>query len=406
MQDAVSGVTHTVEVTAQPESPVASVLANLPLGAVDQPWFVGAQRVDVDATIGDSPLLPGAVLTQGSPGPDARALPPGVVGAVRVLEGPDAGRMAWLPPGEYLIARHPEAAICLRDPEVSRQHARVQVTPDGQARISDHGSSNGTLLSGQPIAQDLLPWPPRAVVEVGADLLEWVPLGSPPRAPVRGRDARLDFDRAFAVAPEAGAVEVRLPAPVDGVSGGRAAMVAGAVVPLILGLVLAALLRQPTMLLMGLFGPLTWAMTAVLERRQVKARRARFAADRAAAEAAMAVAVTDRGAGPPGRGRPTCTTSPWLRSAIERGCGHATPTPQTGCCCASVPAAGPRRSTWSAPRGKVCSSAAARGAGDRRSASGRGTRCGRSRPRAPAGWPGGCCSSWRPCAAPTTCGSW
>jgi S-DNA-T family DNA segregation ATPase FtsK/SpoIIIE len=291
VHDATSGAQHTVEVTAEPDSPVVSLLAAFAVGTPEGPWFVGSQRLDPATKIGESPLLPGAVVTLGRPGPQPRTLPPGVVGAIRVLDGTDAGQVVWLPPGEYLIARDPGAAVCLRDPDVSRRHARIEVCSDGRARVSDSGSSNGTLLAGRSVTGEPVSWPPGVLVEVGADLLEWVPLGRPPRHPVRSRDARLDFDRAFAAAPDVTTVQVRLPDPVDSGSTGRAAMVATAVVPLLIGVGLAAIMRQPTMLLMGLFGPLTWGATAWMERRQIRVRRAQFAAARVEAENAMAAAV-------------------------------------------------------------------------------------------------------------------
>lgn len=289
--DAATGVSNTVEVTAEPDSSVGSLLSALPSGAPDRQWYVGGRPLDPSSTIATSHLLPGVVLTLGMPGPQPRSLPPGVVGAVRVLDGTDAGHVVWLPPGEHLIARDPRAALCLRDPDVSRDHARVQIGLDASARVSDAGSSNGTALGGRPVRADPVPWPPDSLLEVGADLLEWVPLGRPPRPPVRSRDARLDFDRAFAVAPEVVTAQVRMPEPVQAGSGGRTAIVATAVVPLLIGVGLAALLRQPTMLLMGLFGPLTFAATALAERRAGKARKVRFEAGKQAAERAIAGAV-------------------------------------------------------------------------------------------------------------------
>lgn len=295
VHDPVTGDADTVEVIAEPESSVGSLIAELPLGSPGSRWFVGAEPLNPDATVAGSPLLPGAVLTLGRPGPSPRCLPPGAVGAVRVLDGTDAGQVRWLPPGEYLIARDPSAAVCLRDRDVSRRHARIEVGADGRAGLRDSGSVNGTLLGRRPVSGEPVPWQPGVPAEIGGDLLEWVPSGPPPPPPVRSRDARLDFDRAFAATPEATAVRIRLPDAVpdavpDG-SGGRVAAMVTAAVPLLLGAVLAAVMKQPTLLLMGLYGPLSWGVTAWTERRAGKARQARHRRDRAGTQRAIAAAV-------------------------------------------------------------------------------------------------------------------
>ncbi|HET9657332.1 MAG TPA: FtsK/SpoIIIE domain-containing protein [Kineosporiaceae bacterium] len=292
VHEPVTGATQDIEVTAEPDSPVSTLLAVLPFGGPDSTWFVGVQPLDPGTTIADSPLLPGAVLTLGVPGRALRSLPAGVVGAVRVLDGPDAGQVVWLPPGAHAIARDPSAAVCLRDQDVSRRHAVITVATGEDPRVTDAGSSNGTRIGGNLLTEgEGAPWPPGTVLEVGSGLLEWVPLSRAPRPPVRSRDARLDFDRAFAAAPQVSGVKVRLPEPVEAPPGSKAAMLATAGVPLLLGVVLALVMRQPALLLTGLFGPVTWAATAWVERRQRRVRQAGYATARSDAERAIADAV-------------------------------------------------------------------------------------------------------------------
>jgi len=72
-----------------------------------------------------------------------------------VLEG-DSCAMRPLPPeGAVLIGRAPEAEIRVEDPAVSRQHARVVVTP-GAARIVDLGSHNGVQVNGARVQGEQL----------------------------------------------------------------------------------------------------------------------------------------------------------------------------------------------------------------------------------------------------------
>jgi len=51
---------------------------------------------------------------------------------------------------EVLIGRSDAAAIRLNDRQVSREHARIRRT-DGEYRIQDLGSKNGTYVNGQPV---------------------------------------------------------------------------------------------------------------------------------------------------------------------------------------------------------------------------------------------------------------
>lgn len=62
---------------------------------------------------------------------------------------------------EVMIGRALEADVRLNDFRVSRNHARITSEPDPAAetttyRISDLGSTNGTLVNGEPITQVLL----------------------------------------------------------------------------------------------------------------------------------------------------------------------------------------------------------------------------------------------------------
>lgn len=293
VQDPGTGASRTVEVSAAPESSVASLLAALPLGGPGNAWFVGAAWLDPASTVADSPLVPGAVLSLGAPGPDPRALPHGAVGALRALDGPDAGAVHWLAIGRHEIARRRDASVPLRDLDASRTHAEIRLEPNGTASVADLGSANGTRVDGVPLAPGTaVPLAPGAVLEIGAGLFEWVPVGAPPPPPVRSPDARLDIDRAFAASPAIVPVRVRMPQPVERNASSKATAVTTAVVPLVLGGVMAVVLDSPAMLLLGLFGPVAWAAQAFFDRRSRAASQARFDAAKAATQQTIAAAVT------------------------------------------------------------------------------------------------------------------
>lgn len=59
-----------------------------------------------------------------------------------------------LAPGRPLVAgRDRLATLTLSDPHVSRQHARIEAFQDGSVLVSDIGSVNGVLVSGERV-----PW--------------------------------------------------------------------------------------------------------------------------------------------------------------------------------------------------------------------------------------------------------
>ena len=74
--------------------------------------------------------------------------------ALLLLTGPQAGRRHEVV-GDVLIGRSPSCTIALEDSKVSRRHVRL-VFEDGQARVVDLGSRNGTLVNGEKLDGELL----------------------------------------------------------------------------------------------------------------------------------------------------------------------------------------------------------------------------------------------------------
>ena len=69
-----------------------------------------------------------------------------------VVEGPDTGRSFSVGP-QSVLGRDPTAAIHLNDDEVSRRHALISAG-EGRVLIEDLGSSNGTFVDGERIANE------------------------------------------------------------------------------------------------------------------------------------------------------------------------------------------------------------------------------------------------------------
>ncbi len=96
----------------------------------------------------------------------------GEVGQLIVTRGGTAGARFALADEVVTIGRHPESTIFLDDITVSRRHAEVRRSADGQYRLADVGSLNGTYLDGERI--DEAPLREGAQVQVGKFRLVFV----------------------------------------------------------------------------------------------------------------------------------------------------------------------------------------------------------------------------------------
>jgi two-component system, cell cycle response regulator len=70
-----------------------------------------------------------------------------------VLAGSNVGEMYRVDGPELVIGRASGAAIRLNDDGISRRHARLLQLENNQVLIEDLGSSNGTLVNGEPVTQ-------------------------------------------------------------------------------------------------------------------------------------------------------------------------------------------------------------------------------------------------------------
>jgi hypothetical protein len=63
------------------------------------------------------------------------------------VDGPHAGRAHPLPYGDHVLGRGGRAGVRLDHEDVSREHARVEVGPEGVV-VHDLGSKNGVWVAG------------------------------------------------------------------------------------------------------------------------------------------------------------------------------------------------------------------------------------------------------------------
>jgi FHA domain-containing protein/Yip1-like protein len=108
--------------------------------------------------------------------------------ALRVLHRGRVVREQVFPELPVTIGRGPGSGFVLADRSVSRQHARVERTDDGQLRLVDLGSRNG-LNVGRGAVQEI-PVERRAVCRVGRVVLEVEPVSDAPTLEVDAREWR------------------------------------------------------------------------------------------------------------------------------------------------------------------------------------------------------------------------
>lgn len=87
---------------------------------------------------------------------------------LKVISGPNTGAEFAMQPGEsYLIGTDPNSCdVVFYDTSVSRQHAKISISPDQVITLEDLKSRNGTLIHGDPISQPTQ-LPPNTIVSMG-----------------------------------------------------------------------------------------------------------------------------------------------------------------------------------------------------------------------------------------------
>ncbi|MER6092694.1 FHA domain-containing protein [Streptomyces bluensis] len=138
--------------------------------------YAGGERLDAQrCTLGEPPLVDGAVLSLGAPehGPEVDESAP----RLHVVAGPDAGGVHFLHGGRIDIGRSADADVPLDDPDVSRLHCAVTVAEDGRVSVADIGSTNGTTLDGVRVGDRPVPLTPGALLRIGESALRLTPPG-------------------------------------------------------------------------------------------------------------------------------------------------------------------------------------------------------------------------------------
>ncbi|MFI9150006.1 FHA domain-containing protein [Streptomyces sp. NPDC053367] len=135
--------------------------------------YAGEERLDAQrCTLGEPPLVDGAVLSVGAPaGPEQHPEVDGAPAQLHVVAGPDAGGVHLLHGGQVRIGRSADADVPLDDPDVSRLHCAVTLGADGRVTVADLGSTNGTVLDDTRVDTRPVRFPPGALLRIGESAL-------------------------------------------------------------------------------------------------------------------------------------------------------------------------------------------------------------------------------------------
>jgi S-DNA-T family DNA segregation ATPase FtsK/SpoIIIE len=269
------GLRHDMVVECANTDPVSvaldAIARALPLSGAPQ---IDGVLLDPSAPAALSALCDGVVLRYGAgaPGIDHVARTGHVV---RVVSGPNAGAQIALPAGQQIdVGRSAAAQLVLNDPDVSRLHATFHES-GGVWAIVDRGSSNGTLVDGQPIAGSRV-LRDGEVVQVGGSRLVVEEIGRAIATLERAPDGAFLLNRRFPDRRASyDAPTVRLPSPVAEDDDPRGIPVIAMLLPLVMAGVLALIMHSPSYLTFGLLSPVMLAGSWWTDRRRRAARELR-----------------------------------------------------------------------------------------------------------------------------------
>ena len=276
-----------------PVGGVATALGRVAGTPVDG-LHTGGTRLDDDLPVGESDLVDGALVHLTVAGAaTAPSLPASGGWQLRVVSGPGSGMIAELPMGEHRLGRG--GVFGFTDRTMSREHAVLTVTADG-AMITDCDSANGTFLDGEPVTAPKTALALGQVVRLGDTALVIVPAAASDAAIEPAGPGTRAFVRAPRILPSQRPVRIQLPEEPNAREARRIPMVM-VFAPLVMGVVLAVVLRSPLYLMFAIASPLMMIGNAVSDRRQTarenREARGRYARDLAAAQAKIASALAE-----------------------------------------------------------------------------------------------------------------
>lgn len=267
------GVERDLLVRCDPSLPVGDLVSAMTSqlnGGISQdsptvvPVYLGSRRLDAAMSVGRAGLLPGAVLAVGGAGAGVRGGAGDAHYELAIVGGLVAGPAVALPEGTLTIGRGARCDVVLRDEETSRLHASITTAGDA-VTIEDLHSSNGTTINATVIAAPTAVRPGDLIGIGGSILTVRAPIGPAAESEPTG-DGRVRFNKPPRRLVTAAETTFELPEKPEKVQGRHfSLMAAGA--PLLIGIVIAVVLRSPIYLIFSLASPAMLGANYLSDRR-------------------------------------------------------------------------------------------------------------------------------------------
>lgn len=269
-----------------------------PIGAAVEPalghpvgrLFLHDRPVDPRAPA--AALLDGTVVSEGRPHAAGVNPPTGTLLA-HVVCGPGAGTVVPLPTGRTTIGRVPPFALA--DHDVSREHVHLDVDAAGGVTATDAGSTNGSSIDGAPL-EALSVLRPGQVLWTGNSAIIVRPVPTADAAVRPDGEGGLLYNRPPRLDPPRRVRRVTVPT-VPKAPEKRDWPVVMVLAPLVIGVVMALITKQPMFLLFVLLSPVMLLSSTISERRKgVKSHRVAlrtYRQDKERAEAELAGALAE-----------------------------------------------------------------------------------------------------------------
>jgi S-DNA-T family DNA segregation ATPase FtsK/SpoIIIE len=246
-----------------------------PDGPFAVPLFVANQRIPHQLTLLESPIRDGTVVSLG--GPEGCVAPePGGLVEIRVVSGPGAGSIYWLPAGRADIGSGENADVRVWDGAVAPLALRIFVDGRGGCQVAAFEGVRAAL-DREPLAA-AAQWRPGQIITVGRSLLGLAQYEPPDAALHRSADGSgIDFNRPPRLLPPERITRFQLPAPPSEAER-RPLPFLVAAVPLVLGLAMAYFLHQVYLLAIAGLSPVMLIGSQLGDRRQSRKTAKRRAA--------------------------------------------------------------------------------------------------------------------------------
>jgi len=211
-------------------------------------------QMDPTALVADAPLGSGFDAAVVAATADAYASSGATAAVMQILSGAEAGRVVPLAHGTSIIGRVEPAHVVLRDPMVSKRHARVEI--DKEIEVIDLNSANGLVIDGGLVSRVRVR--PGQIITIGGTDVRFVRTpneGDAEETRIFEQGGSLLFNRSPRVEKRYAGREHRhpiIPAEADP----RIFPWPMVAAPVLLGLALFAVTQRPTSLLIVFMAPL------------------------------------------------------------------------------------------------------------------------------------------------------